>query len=341
MFMLGILIIVLITHYVGLREVINDVKKLDARGFLILLSIQVTMMFLWACKWRIVLRHFDVSFKNVLPVNMIGYMMNNMTPLGMAGGETTKAYLLSKIDNISAERSMASVIVDLFLDIFPLIFMVLVSVFLVFLYDVPLEFAVVLVIAAAILLVAALAIAALPLNKEFAMRILHFILRFAARIPFLKKRAHAMTKRVDEIIENFQSAMHKTATDRVILSSGILLSSTIFGLGLLRTYIVFGLLGIDIDIPILIIVQVSVGILSFVPILPGAIGLWEGLSVALYSLVGIPAPSAMAVTIIDRFFSFWVGSFIGLIATTYMGLNFVLTYNKEQKGGLGTRRKRS
>ncbi|MFH1055054.1 MAG: flippase-like domain-containing protein, partial [Candidatus Altiarchaeota archaeon] len=98
LFLLGVAIMLGVFAYSGPEEVVRSLLNFNFQYFMVLLGLQGFLMFLWAVKWRVVLRHSKVSFRNVLLVSFAGYFANNLTPVNMAGGEPLMAYLLPKVD---------------------------------------------------------------------------------------------------------------------------------------------------------------------------------------------------------------------------------------------------
>ncbi|HHQ44975.1 MAG TPA: flippase-like domain-containing protein [Candidatus Altiarchaeales archaeon] len=319
--LLGFLIIFGVMFKVGFTSVLRQVLGMGFGWFLIFLGIQAVMMFLWALKWRVVLLDYDISFKRILPVSFMGYFMNSMTPMGMAGGEPVRAYVLGKTEDISVEDSAASVIVDLFLEIFPLLFLILLAIYYVVSFDVG-------VLAFTLLLASAIAISCflafillLVVNEGLANLIVGKSVGLAARIPvkFLKNHALDAKKRMDEIRFNFRCAMKSAMFNKKILFFGTIISSVIWFLNILRVYLIFQMLGVELSIPVLVVTRITVVAVSFASIIPGAVGLWEGSTTWIFSVFGILPATAMAAALIERFFSYLIANIIGFISASYLG----------------------
>jgi uncharacterized protein (TIRG00374 family) len=326
LFFIGLVIIICLVYLVGFWEVLHDMAFIGFRNFLILLGIQLLMMVLWAVKWRIVLRHSKAHFRKILPVSFIGYLMNNLTPLSMAGGEPVRAYLLGRVDDISTEDSAASVIVDLFLEVFPLLVFILLAICLSFFYNLTVAVAVLLAIAGLFILFVFSVIILLFINKQFSIRIIEVTINLVEKIPvsFLRNHARDAKTRVDDIIENFMVAMRKTMTDWRILIVGVCISTMTQVLWILRLHLIFTMMGYRIPWDVLLIGRITVAAASFPSIIPGGLGFWEGIGTWIYSVFGIPASSAMAANLVERLFSYWIGSMVGVLAAVYLGVTHYL-----------------
>ena len=164
------------------------------------------------------------------------------------------------------------------------------------------------------------------INEKVSEMIIHQTLRLFRIIPikFLQDHATDAQTRIDKIIHNFQKTMHTSVTDKKTMLTGLTIASLIWVLNILRMYYILHMLGYTLPITTLIVIRVGVVALTFVSIFPGGLGLWEGGSTWLYTIFDLPAPTALAATLIERLFSFWIGSTIGLAATIYIGATHML-----------------
>ncbi|MFH1404132.1 MAG: flippase-like domain-containing protein [Candidatus Altiarchaeota archaeon] len=323
LFFFGVLIVMSLVLWVGFWEVLRDLAFMNLKYFMILLCIQFVMMFLWAVKWSIVLRHSKASFRKILPVSFVGYLINNLTPISMAGGEPIRAYLLSRVDDISTEDSAASVIVDLFLEVFPLLGLVLLGIGLSFMYNVSVGVALLLGVAGLFILFVSAVIMTLFVNERISLRMIEVTLGLIERIPvgFLRDHAKDAKTRIDDIIGNFMSSMRKTMMDWRIITVGVLVSTLNQMLWIFRMYIIFNMMmGLNLPWDVVLIGRITVAAASFASIIPGGLGIWEGVGTWVYSMFGVAASSAMAANLVERLFSYWIGSAIGLAAAAYLGV---------------------
>jgi len=316
----GLCIIGLTIHLAGPQEVVEALKSLNFTSFLILLIIQLLIQLSWALKWWVVLRSSKVSFKKVLPVSMVGYLVNGITPAGMAGGEPARAYILSRIDKISTEKAAASVIVDLFLDIFPLIFFIIIAIGMTLTSPLCMGVTYLLILSGLVLTFFFILVLMLPFNEKFTGEVVHSILRAACHLPLIKNHALTTIQRVEHIIHEFHQAMNETMTDSYVLFTGIFISFITWILHISRAYLIFLFLGYNISPATIIIVRITVSAVSFIPFTPGALGVWEGVGTWLFTLFDIPASIGLAATLIDRFFTYWFGNLLGIIASVYLGI---------------------
>ncbi len=110
---IGLSIVGVLVLYFGQREIVMHISQLSLSDFFLLFVVQVTILVLSATKWWIILGDKTISYKSVLSISLIGYLVNGLTPI--AGGEPVRAYLISKIENVSSQKAFSSVFVDFFL----------------------------------------------------------------------------------------------------------------------------------------------------------------------------------------------------------------------------------
>lgn len=329
----GLMIVFLTLYLTDFNQFLAELGKLSLGYILLLLIIQLISNVLASFKWRLILRHSNVSMRNLLPATFVGYFVNGITPIGLAGGEPVKAYIISKTDNLPLTTTASSVLVDLFLEIAPMFLLSGAAIYLIYSKGVSILFALFLALIATVLLFLFMLAITLVVKKEFSIRLIKAITNLLSKIPFLKTHAKDIMPEVDHISKQFNKAIRLHMLDNYILFFGTILSLTIWGLRLLRTYLIFIALDVSIEFSTVLIVETAVAGLSFLPLMPGALGIWESSSTALYILIAQPRmleASAAAATIINRFYLFLIPLIIGLLSAVYMGLNIQkITSNQE------------
>ena len=321
--LLGFLIILVLLWLVGFREVLVQILGLDFRWFIVLFLLQVVLMFFWGLKWWVILGRYNLPLRRVLPVSFFGYFMNNVTPIALAGGEPLRAYVLSKTEDVSFEDAAASVIMDVYVEVFPLLFAIILSVFFVASYGVGDVLILLLFAAFCFISCVLLFIVMLAVNERMAETMVSWFVRLVSYIPVgvVKNQALTAKSRLDEVIVNFRSAMKTTLDDRKTIFWGTVVSFFIWILHFARVYVVFWMLGFKLTFPVLVVTRVTVLAVSFLSFIPGALGFWEGTTTYVFSFFGISAATAMAAVLVERFFSYFIANLIGFAAASYLGYN--------------------
>jgi glycosyltransferase 2 family protein len=276
-----------------------------------------------------------VSFKNVLATTFVGYLINNITPIGVAGGEPVKAYILSKKEGITKEKVFSSVIVDLFIEIIPLFFLSAVAIFIIIVSGISMEIAAVIGFASLILLVLFGVCLTFVMNKALSYQIIKLVVGVLTRMPFLSRKAGAIKSEAESVYEKFNDAIKKQMLDNYIIYFGTFISMTVWILRMLRVYLIFLAFGTSVPLAALVVVETAVVVVTFIPISPGALGVWEAASITLFVLLGggasppISAATATSVMIIDRIIFYIFPSVLGILAALYLGVDVSRLIGKE------------
>lgn len=319
LFVLSVVALIAMLFWIGIDAIISAILSIDIFVFVFLFFLQILIIFLYTFKLSFIIygkfTFFSFrSFKNVLYVTLVGLLANNLTPMGAAGGEPFKAYVLHKIEKLSMERSLASVIANLFVEVLPIFILTAFALFFVFQNDVPLYITFVLIVGSAIVLILFLVSFFSVIDKAMSMKVAMFFIKIFSKISFLKKASEKAKNEVHKIVSDFNTAFKKCMSKK-ILFFGTIISLSIWFLSFLRFYIIFLGMGYNINIAAFIVVQITVLILSFLPLLPGSILVWEASSIGLFVLFGVPKEIAAAATVLDRLLSFWLTSLFGSIAS--------------------------
>ncbi|MBN2014883.1 MAG: flippase-like domain-containing protein [Candidatus Altiarchaeota archaeon] len=331
--LIGLLLVFLTLYLVDFDQFLEELKKISPGYLLLILTIQLTSNIVSSFKWRLVLRHSNVSMRNLLPATFVGYFMNGITPIGLAGGEPVKAYIISKTDNLPLTTAASSVLVDLFLEIVPMFLLSGIAIYLTYVKGVSMLFALFLATIAMILLLLFAVVITLVTRKDIFLKSMKRIATLLSGIHFLKKHITEVLPEFDQMSGKFNEAVRLHMLDNYILFFGTIMSLIVWGLRMLRTYLIFTALGVSIEFSTVLIVETTVAGISFLPLMPGALGVWESSSTALYILIAQPKmleATAAAATIINRFCLFLLPLIIGLLCAVYMGLNIQKITNNEE-----------
>jgi len=331
--LLGIGIVAILLYYVDFDRVLAMLQSIPIEFLIALFILQLSTMILAAFKWRIILKNSKVSMRNLIPVVFTGYLINNITPVGLAGGEPVKAYLLSKTERVPITTAASSVIADLFIEIFPLFILSATAITIVLLTGIPVEVGVALGIIALILLVLFVTALSTALNREFSSRIVHLFIAVVSRIPLLRRKCPKLKSDIDDISVKFNLAMREHMLDKDIVFSATLISIAVWALRIVRLWLSFRALGFEIPIHYALIVETTTSVVSFLPAIPGALGIWEGTSIALFVALGVQKTIAGAGTILNRIFFYLLPSFIGILAALSFGISIrrILEIDKVEK----------
>lgn len=329
---LGIAIIIVLIYFIGIDDIALALKKSNPFYILLAFLVQIASFFLLTLRWKIVndSAGIDVSFKDLFPLVLVGFAVNNLTPSARGGGEPVKAYLLSKKQgkNCSFQNSFATVIADRTLDMFPfLVLAVLTIVFLILYYNFSKTTVIILSLFVIFVFSLFLFILYICIDEKAGFKIVSWILAIVRK--FYKKHEGVLEKTVLNALTEFQTSTKLLLTNRRVLYLGTPISIVAWIFEILRVYLVFLAFSSTVS-PVLIggvfIVSTLVGM---IPLLPGGLGAIDGLMIGLYSSAGISTSISAAVTVIERLISFWFVSFLGLICLYLYGISISETLKFE------------
>lgn len=249
----------------------------------------ISHIFLKVIKWQVFLD--GVSYRELLPIQMVGTTISNFTPGRIA--EPVKSLLLKVKKNIPVSESLQSVIFERIIDIAVLVLIAFVGI---------LEFSIgnitiLAYISIGIFLTLILVLVAMLYRKSFGIKLFNFFRRF----PILNKLSN-----------NFINNFYKKRVSKTSLSKCFIISLAVWIVEGLVLYLCIMSFGITIS-PIIAIGIVSLSILiGNVSFLPGGIGSSEIVMIVLLTIVGVPAVTAAASTILFRILTFWYMVFLGL-----------------------------
>jgi len=317
LFAVGILVILFIMKSIGIQETLKVLKNVKLPFLLLGIFIEFFLFGLWGYRWKIILgtTKEKISLKNLYLSLFIGILFNNITPSAKSGGEPVRAYILSRMENISSERAFATVTADRAFDSFPYVFLSLFSIiYLFFFKDVPPLIKYVLIFALLFSIFLLVMTVYLCINLKTTERLIFGIINFVGRFfPKAKEYSHL----VDEKLIAFNSTVLKISKDRITMTKAIIISFLMLFCSFFRVYFMFAAVGYNVDILVPIIVTIIAILVSAVPLLPGGLGTTEGIMILIFSIFGISTAISASVTLLDRLLSYWLGIFLGAICFFY------------------------
>ena len=314
------IILIVMLYLVGIGNIINALKHANLALIALAIIIQIFTYFLYTLRWKLINSsvNINVSFKNLLPIMMVGLAVNNITPSGRGGGEPVRAYILAKEHDYKLKDTFATVIADRTLDTFPFIVLAGITIIAtVFYFKIPFWLFVILVTAVIVIILILALLVYMCINPNFGIRIEGFILRVVNR--FYKKGSQDLEKRIHENIFGFQKTMKMLISNRRLLYCTIPLSFLIWIFEILRVYIVFLAFGATLNVIVIGEVFIIASLVGMIPLLPGGLGAIDGVMIEFYSKAGISMSLAAPVTLIERLISFWMATIIGLVILPHYG----------------------
>jgi glycosyltransferase 2 family protein len=320
----GVGVLGLMVLFIGPEKIESVLQQSNPWYLALAVIIQLAIYGLWTERWSITTSSLDISIKrrHLFPMLLVGLAINNITPSGRGGGEPVRAYILSKYSQSPFENAFATVIADRGLDTFPFIALAIITIITAILYiNLPQWMVITLVIGLIILILVFFLALYMSINREFGDRAVRWFLKILKRIS--SKMHNRIEQRAINAVGGFQDSMRVMITDRKVLLYGIPISFLIWGLEIMRVYVVFLALNINAPLEIIATVFVISTLIGMIPLLPGGLGAVDGMMILLYSYAGIPPSISAAATLVERLISFWMTTILGLAVLPYFGADAV------------------
>ncbi len=327
----GVAVLGLMVLIIGPENIESAIQQSNPWYLALAIVIQLVTYVLWTERWKITTTSVDISIKrrHLLPMLMVGMAINNLTPSARGGGEPVRAYILGKYSRSPTENAFATVIADRGLDTFPFIALAVLTIITAILYiSLPQWMVITLIICLAVLIVIFIVGVYMCVNREFGDKTIRWFLRIVNRIS--SNWHDKIEHRAINAVGGFQDSMKGMINDRKVLLYGIPLSFLIWGLEILRVYVVFLALNINAPIGIIAVVFVISTLIGMIPLLPGGLGAVDGMMILLYSYAGISPSISAAATIVERLISYWMTSIIGVIIMPYYGADAIEKLSKKE-----------
>jgi len=328
--LIGIGILVLMILFIGPSTIKSAIEMADLWYVLLAIILQFAIYGVWTERWSITTSSLGISIRkrDLLPILLVGLSINNLTPSGRGGGEPIRAFILGKYSESPTENAFATVVADRGLDTFPFLFLAIVTIISAFFFlTLPGWMFITLLVSLALLLVIFVLSLYMSLNRKFANKVIKWLLKFIKRI--FKKKHREIEQKLLNAVDGFQNSMRAMITNRRVLLFGIPISFLIWGMEILRVYIVFFAFHVQPPISMIAAVFVIASLIGMIPLIPGGLGAVDAAMIILYTSVGIPPSISAAATIIERLISFWMTSILGLSILPYYGAEAVEKLSSE------------
>lgn len=287
-----VIVIILIFQQVGINEVVNTLAGMNLLLVIIaVLLSQIPHLLIPILRWREILNKLNekISTKELTKYAIIGYTFSLITP--SKAGDFLRAWYLKK-EKVPLWKGITSILLDRASEIIML--SIISAVGLVFITDLPLIIQIlpVIIVTAFIIL----------LNERITRKIIS---------PF-KNLLKKLTKK--ESFEEMYETIIAFIKDKKEIIKILLITSTEFIIFFVQIKIVFLATGLEVPI-IYIMAFTSISALStLIPITLSGYGVREGVAIFLFSSIGIPASTTLAVYLIGVFISQTITAIPGVIA---------------------------
>ena len=318
----GLVMIALLLWWAGVGNVLEILRNCNIPYLLLAGAMYVLGLLSWAMRWRVLIRslNMDAPLKKIVLALLAGIFVNNVTPGARGGGEPVRMYFLAKEMEKPYGQVLATVMVDRMLDLFPVVFMLVLSTAYVYYLG---SLSLTLTIVALDVVFGALVLVSLGilLSESKTRRVLLWGYRvFERLIPGKAERYREKFMRTLEVdVPRFQSDLRFLMGHKGAFLLALFYSTASWMFTILRTYFTFLAINAPIGLVNVVVVQMVGIVVGIVSVIPGGAGIIEGVNSGVYVLLGIDKEVAVTATLLDRLISYWIPTGVGALVTTHFG----------------------
>ncbi len=287
-------------------KILYSIRNTDKIFIFLAFASQVMIVILTTLRWRFLLKKVGVNlkFKNLKKLVLVSYFVNCITPGAKIGGDASRIYFLNKIFRIEVSKSAATIFAERISDFFVFISLAVISfIYLTFVFEINEN-----------------------VRNKISLILFFFLMLYTGAIKaiFSEKLAKKIEKRIPKKFNFFENFLMFKKRSYSLLGRNVayrLLTVTVFiwFFEILRTFLI--LKALNQNVPFLAVAVVTVITLSIatLPILPGNVGITEGIIATFYYSLGIPLEVSISLAIIDRLISYWFLFVVGMVSFLSLG----------------------
>lgn len=301
----------LVLRDIDLSTIVQNLAKIDIKVYLFATVAYFVSYFFRAFSWYILLRR-KVSFKDTFFTMSAGYLLNNLFPFRL--GEIGRAVLLADPKGPSALEVLSSVLVERVFDVF------LAAVFILSMLPRILTDGFDQTLIVVVFIFALVGIGVLYLAARFRVQIRAWLEGWGERSQFINRWVAPKTS---QILEGLVVLANPGA---FLLAFGSLAVSWLFAFG--ENFIVFRSLFPNPPFWWMVFVLSAAAFGAILPSAPAGLGVFEGVMVAAFALLGIEAELALTHAIVIHALAFIYANILGLIGLRLRGKAVVGLYRQ-------------
>ncbi len=299
----------------NLSQMVQTLGSADYRIFLAAVGVYFFGLTLWALRFKMGLLACgqNVPIKSSYLIVLASVFINNITPFTYSGGDPfARSFLLKKVCNTPYLCSFATLLCEFLIDL-P-IFLGLVA------WGLFMRDAQIIGVILVLIWVVGVTIFILVAHKMFhahkaPRRLTHFMWRIARilRRPVTKTQ-------VGGYLKTFIRLVGGVLEHRRYFVTMILIGISFWILVISRFLLIFMAFGYSPQIPMLMLTLTLSSVVGLIPILPAGLGTVDFTYVSIFTVFGVPLPIALSVVLIERLISFVLGTLVGGVVASYLGV---------------------
>lgn len=314
LYIIAILAIILMFWYIGIQQIIHNLQSANLLTLSVAAFVQSFSILMRGIRWKYILKTSDGDISTLSSYSLIyvSWFANGLVPARI--GDLVRAFAIKREDNYPLGKGFASLVIERLLDvivniIFMLLFLTLVSNAFGLISSsswVTLSFVLGVTLALALIIFIVLCI-----KKQ------GLIARILSRI-FGSKYAGETAG----FAQGLRTSFGDFVSGKKLMLSIIFLSLVTWIIDVPKFYLVFMSLNLYPSIIAVAAAAFVTNAWAMVPIAPGGIGSVEiGQTLFVIYMVGLSAPMAAAVVLLDRIVTFYIPVLIGGILSVNKGIS--------------------
>ena len=302
----GILLFCLVVYKVGPGQILNYIKRLSWKSFLVLFGLRIIYWILRTFNWKTVARFFDTrqSYFLLFEARIVANAISYLTPSAMLGGEPIRALMM---DGTSRRKNIATVVLDKTIEIITMSFFTILAVVIAIIcIPMPVQYRILFIVFVVLTIFLCLFLW-LKQKQGFFIWIFNVLGKIKIRSRFIERNKEKI-RDVDGYISDFYRN-HKT---KIPLIAFLYSLTFLFWVAEIHVTLLFlKAPGLTLFKSFLVITMGNVALL--LPTIPASLGVYEITNVGIFALLGWRADIALSMAIIRRILMLlWTG--IGLLA---------------------------
>jgi len=320
---IGAVLTIAVVLAIGGEGVIEELSRVKIEFFLLAILVEVLYVCLWAVRWALIVRaQGQMVPRDIIALTFSGAFFNNITPVSKTGGEPVRGYLIGRSTDSTFEEGMASVVVDRIFDMVPFVLICLLTFVLAWIFGLGQNVMLMSIILIGLLVSTGLSAFFIygSLRKHAGVRLVFFFIDKLEPLISRFRSVDELRITAEEAIDRFYDGISSISGNRRVLVVSLLISLALWMLVVLRLKVIFLSLGADQSFLLINMVAVAMIFAGFIPFLPGGLVVTEGVMVVLLTGLGIKADISGSAVLLDRLVSYWFLTFVGGLASLYLGL---------------------
>jgi uncharacterized protein (TIRG00374 family) len=324
---------------VDIPTIIGIVQRTDLHVYSWAIIFLFLHTFLFALSWRFLVNFLSVKLsvlKSFLYV-WYGIFIDIIIPAESISGELSKVYLITREQNGTSGKVVASLAAQRFIGMAVNIITLLVGISLLIvkgqLGGIILNLAVFLTIAiTAFLLILLL----LCVKEEWTQKIINAIFRFAEWLVRGRLKLTKIKEEAAQALRMFHDSMKSFghAYKTLFASSTFLVAAWVLSLAI--DYLIFQSVGYQVPWEVIIVSSSIFVAVKSIPIgVPFEIGLPEITMTTLYMVLGVDPKISATVTILNRILTLWLRFFVGFAVQEWLEIKAIRMFNQNTGEGVG------